>query len=826
MHPMPVPIPRLLLLVLLAGAGVRLLAAQADVTINPVSGNPAAIQAGRRTFDSTCVACHGAAGVGETGRGPALNTGRFQRGSQDADLFHSIRRGVPGTPMPPFTALSDQEVWQLVAYIRSLAGAAESEPRSARPGSDPGTAGNPVAGEALFFGKAGCATCHEVNGRGAVIGPDLSAAARLGPAALRQKIVTPNAPLAGGRGRSGAQPQTVTAITRDGKQYRGVRRNEDTFSLQMIDVDGTLRLLDKLALDRVVSENTSIMPSDYATRLTPTEIGDVVAYMTTLEARDPVKTRDAPVVAGGATYERLTASAKEPHNWPMYWGDYQGTHYSGLRQVDVNNVAQLQAVWALPIPGDSILEATPIVVDGVMYTTGGGNPAVVIALDARTGRPLWTWSREQKAKNPYEANRFNRGVAILGQRLFVGTLDAALVALDARTGLPLWEVQLADTADGYSVTSAPLIVKDKVIVGISGGEYATRGFIDAYDARTGARIWRFHTVPGPGEFGNDTWKGDSWKRGASAAWLTGSYDPELDTVYWAVGNPAPQIDRSARGELDNLFSCSVVALDPETGRRKWHYQFTPNDGHDWDSVQDLVLVDRVWRGERRKLLLHADRNGFFYVLDRTDGRFLQATPFVYQNWNAGFSPEGRPIVVPGSNSSPDANMLVYPTLIGGTNFQAPSYSPLTGLFYLQYSEGGATFVSAPVEFERGRQYIGRGRREGTPARRQNEPTPSAGIKALDPETGKTVWDVKISQGSLTNGVLATAGGVLFGAVRDGTVAAWNAANGQPLWRFNTNTTMAASPMSYAIDGRQFIAISAGNTVYAFALPHAPTVQQK
>jgi alcohol dehydrogenase (cytochrome c) len=294
-------------------------------------------------------------------------------------------------------------------------------------------------------------------------------------------------------------------------------------------------------------------------------------------------------------------------------------------------------------------------------------------------------------------------------------------------------------------------------------------------------------------------------------------------VYVPVGNPAPQLDRSVRGEgLDNLFSDSVVALDADTGLRKWHYQFTPNDGRDWDSTEDMVLVDRVWHGQPRKLLLHADRNGFFYVLDRTTGAFLQATPFVYQNWNKGFDAKGRPIEVPGSNSSPEGSFIVYPTLVGGTNYQAPSYSPDTGLFYLAYAESGQQYTSGPAEYARGQQYIGRpaGRGGPPPARGPNDPAPSAGIKALDPENGRTVWDFKIFQGSLTNGVLATAGNVVFASIRDGNIAALDAKTGKPLWRFQTGAVHAASPISYSVDGRQFVVLAAGNFVYGFALPEA------
>jgi alcohol dehydrogenase (cytochrome c) len=600
-----------------------------------------------------------------------------------------------------------------------------------------------------------------------------------------QSLRRPDA-TAPGRGR---QPQlrSVVAKTRDGREIRGVRRNEDTFTLQVVDAAGKLHSLDKLAL------------ADYR-----------VEGPAAVSGSSPV---DSP---GGVTFERLVNAEAEPHNWLMYWGDYQGRHYSPLKQIDTTNVSRLQTAWTFAMPGENMLEATPLVVDGVMYTA---QPGVVIALDARTGREIWRYTRKQKQKNAQEINPFNRGVAILGHRLFFVTLDAALVALDARTGAQLWETQVADTMLGYSLTSAPLVLKDKVLVGITGGEFGARGFLDAYDAAKGTRTWRWYAVPGPGEFGNDTWLGDSWKQGGSPMWLTGSYDPELNLVYWTVGNPAPQIDRSVRGDLDNLFSDSVVALDADTGQRKWHYQFTPNDGHDWDSCQDVILVDRVWRGQKRKLLLHADRNGIFYVLDRTTGEFLSGTPFAYVNWIKGFDAKGRPIQVPGSNSSPSGSFLVYPTLGGATNFQAPSYSPLTGWMYLQYAVGGQQYVSAPERFEPGKQYIGRAAASGREiGPRPGEPEPSAGIKAIDPDTGKTMWDFKIFQRSIAAGVLATGGNVVFGAIRDGNLVALDAQTGKHLWHFQTGTTIGASAMSYAIDGRQFVAIAAGNTMYAFALP--------
>ena len=786
-----------------------------DTVTNPLATSVTAVADGRQLFGATCETCHGSDGEGDPDRGgSALNKTGLKHGDGDADLFRMIRNGVDGTEMPSFPKLSDQQAWQLVTFIHSLQNAAPAAGATTAPGS-----GDVAAGEALFFGRGECFKCHAVNARGGIAGPDLSNAARLGVAALRQKIVSPNNPSSAAFGARGAggSPVTVVARTRDGREIRGVRRNEDTYSVQMVDAAGQLHLLDKRKMASVAIENRSLMPDDFSTRLSPADIANVVAYLGAQKGRDFSKTILQPL-PGGVSYERLVHSGAEPQNWLTYWGDYQGTHYSALSQVNTGNARQLQPAWTLPIPGGSVLEATPLVVDGVMYVTGGGNPATVIALDARTGRQIWTWTRQQKVVNPYQINPFNRGVAVLGNRLFVGTLDAALIALDARTGQKLWEVQVADTLDGHNITSAPLVLKDKVITGIAGGEYATRGFVDAYDAATGRRLWRFYTIPGPGEFGHETWQGDSWKTGGSPTWLTGSFDPELNLLYWAVGNPAEQIDRSIRGELDNLFSDSVVALDADTGKMKWHYQFTPNDGHDWDSTEDLVLVDRQWHGQNRKLLLHADRNGHFYVLDRTTGAFLAGSPFIYQNWNAGFDEQGRPRQVPGSNSSPEGSFLVYPSLGGGTNWQAPSYSSLTGWFYLAYSESGQQYVSEPQEIERGQMYLGRAPGRQPPARRPDQPAPNYGIKAIDPESGRTVWTVKIFQGSLSNGVLATGGNLLLASTRDGNLSALDARTGEHLWHFQTGGSNASSPMSYAIDGKQYIALSAGNVLFSFTLP--------
>jgi alcohol dehydrogenase (cytochrome c) len=763
---------------------------------NPLAGNPAAVAAGRRLYEQACQSCHGGEGRGD--RAPALTGGTFKHGGLDGEIFLNIRNGIASTQMPPFKRLTTEQVWQIVSYIRSLNGATAATATER-------TGGNLLAGEQLFFGKANCAACHEVNARGNSVGPDLSNAGRHAADALRQKILDPAMsmnPNARGRRRG-----TSVAIvkTRDGQSIRGLVRSEDTYTMVLVDTTGKLHLLDKKNLAEVRYESTPLMPADYGKQLSEPELQDLLAFLKSCNGRDLAKTTDADI-PGGLSADRIRRTQAEPHNWLTYWGNYQGHHYSALKQINTANVSQLQARWAVQMPGDTLLETTPIVIDGVMYTSG--MPGDVYALDARSGLQIWKYSRKQKVVNAYESNRFNRGVAVLGNRVFFGTLDAALIALDARTGQPLWEVQVADTMEGFSITSPPLAIKDKIIVGVAGGEYGVRGFLDAYDAKTGKRLWRFYTTPGPGEFGNETWKGDTWKLGGAATWLTGSYDPELDLLYWSVGNPGPDMDAEIR-KGDNLFSCSVIAFDPNTGQRKWHYQFTPNDDHDWDANQNLILVDRVWQGQPRKLLIQANRNGFLYVLDRTNGKFLQATPFVRQTWNAGFDASGRPRFAPNSSATPEGN-VVYPSLVGGTNWQAPSFDPASNWLYLVFAESGNRYIRAETPYEPGKGYWG-GRTlpvEGS----------YAGIRALDTTTGDRKWEYKVSQGSLSAGVMASASGLVFAGTREGNLIALESATGNLLWRFQTGGTIASAPISYAVDGKQFIALAAGGVLYSFALP--------
>ena len=773
---------------------------------NPFSGNASAIAAGQKLYSQACIACHGANARGQ--RGPSLVSGVLKHGNADGEIFLTIRNGVRGSQMPSFAFLTTGQTWQVIAYLRSLPDRAESETLT-----EP-AAGDAAAGKTIFEGKGGCLGCHVVNGVGTPVGPDLSTSAGKTTAQLRAKIMNPSQ-IHGqiGRGWGIPSPATVIAKTSKGQQYRGVLKSLDSFSVQMIDTAGRFHSFEKAQLVSLQIEPKSLMPCDFSKRLTDIGIQNVVAYLKTLDGSAPSKLP----ADSGLTWDRLRHPENEPQNYLMYWGDLGGKRFSQLDQVDTANVKKLQAKWAVQLPGDGIIESIPLVVDGIMYTTGPvGGAAQVLALDAKTGQVIWRYERKQKVTNPYEINRVNRGVTILGNRLFFGTLDAALVALDARTGALLWETQVADTNLGYSITSAPLAVKDKIITGVGGGEFGVRAFIDAYDAVSGKRLWRWYAVPGKGEFGNETWDGDSWQRGGGPTWLTGSYDPDLNLLYWAMGNPGPDLNGDVR-KGGNLFTCSVVALDPDTGLRKWHYQFTPNDTHDWDSTEDMVLVDRLWRGKNRKLLLHADRNGIFYVLDRSNGKFLSASPFVRATWVKNWNADGKPVTAENWRANPEGT-TVYPSLGGGTNFQSPSYNPQTGWMYLNYYDGPGRYTSGPALYEPGKLYQGSGSGDWSVPQPKDQAPPSTGIAAFDPETGKVQWRFELAEGSLQPGLLSTAGGLIFAASPEGNLMALDAKNGKALWRFGAGATIPSSPITYSVEGKQYVAVSSANVLYSFALP--------
>jgi alcohol dehydrogenase (cytochrome c) len=523
------------------------------------------------------------------------------------------------------------------------------------------------------------------------------------------------------------------------------------------------------------------------------------------------------------TPDRLLRAAEEPHNWLTYSRTYDGQRHSTLTQINPGNVRNLELEWILPNQVFGAWQSTPLVVDGIMYLTQ--RPNDVLAVDAKTGRVFWQYRYANSPDARVCCGANNRGVAILGDTLYMGTLDAHLVAIDRTTGRSLWDVPVGDPKLGYSITMAPLIVKDKVLVGSGGGEYGIRGFIAAFDARTGKEAWRFHTIPGPGEKGHETWGGDSWKTGGGSIWLTPSYDPALNLTYWGVGNPGPDWNPDQRPG-DNLYSDSVVAIDPDTGALKWHFQFTPNDPYDYDSVQIGVLADLTWRGTPTKAILWANRNGFFYVLDRTNGRFLSGAPFVKVNWASGLDDKGRPIPTPQPEGQP-----TWPGIQGGTNWYSPSFSPRTGLLYISAWEGYASvFRREKVEYVPGRNFLGGGGIPytgvaGAPGVRVGRASPintwtdaagNGAVMAIDPQTGQKKWTFKHFDVT-DSGILTTATDLLFTGGREGYFYALDARTGAELWKASLGGQIANGPITFAIEGKQYVSVISGNSLITFAL---------
>jgi len=518
------------------------------------------------------------------------------------------------------------------------------------------------------------------------------------------------------------------------------------------------------------------------------------------------------------SYNRLLRADQEPQNWLTYSGSYKSWRYSQLDQIRTENAKNLELKWIYQLDTTDKFEASPLVVDGVMYFSEP--PSDVIAVDAKTGRAFWTYRYALAGNVGVCCGRVNRGLAILGDTLYLAALDGNLVALDAKTGKEIWKTPVVDPKLGYTLTMAPLVVKDKVIIGPAGGEYGIRGFLAAFDAHTGKEVWRFHTIPGPGEAGHETWSGDAWQHGGGSIWLTGSYDPELNLIVQGVGNPSPDWNATVRPG-DNLYTTSVIALDADTGTLKWHFQFVPHDAWDWDAMQTPVMVDGEWQGKQRKLLYWAHRNGVFYVLDRTNGKFLSGKPFVKVNWLAGFDDNGRPQVQP--NSLPTAEgTLIYPGVQGGTNWYSPSYSPRTGLFYLSvWADYYSVYQEGAAEYVPGRRFNGGDIRQPLAYNRNttlfpNELQGYGVLKAINPKTGETAWQVKFAD--LTEGgVLTTAGDVVFTGNREGYFHAFDARDGKLLWKASLGGYIAAGPVSYSVDGRQYVAVAAGHGMFVFGL---------
>jgi len=528
----------------------------------------------------------------------------------------------------------------------------------------------------------------------------------------------------------------------------------------------------------------------------------------------------AATVRAQVGFDRIVRGETEMQDWLTYSGGLMGQRHSPLTQITPANAKNLELQWVFQVRSLEKFEATPLVADGVMYTVQPPND--VIALDAATGRVFWVYPYIPSPLSRLCCGRVNRGLAILDNTLYMATIDGHLLAIDAKTGGLVWNVAVsgARAEAGYSFTVAPLIVKDKVIIGTAGGEYGIRGFLAAFDAKTGREAWRFNTIAAPGEKGGESWKNEAWKVGGGSVWVTGTYDRDLNLTYWGIGNPGPDWNGDVRPG-DNLYSDSVVALDADTGQLKWHFQFTPHDVYDYDSVQVPVLADMQWQGAMRKVLLLANRNGIFYALDRTNGQFLLGKPFTKVTWNTGLDEKGRP-----QNMVPltEEGVQVYPGVQGATNWYSPSFSPRTGFFYVPtWVDTYSTFTKRPVEYKEGQRYTGAlpamPIRLLTPGPAINRRRPEEGtgaIQAIDPKTGTKKWEYAMSD-VVDAGVLTTASDVLFSGGREGYVFALDARTGAMLWKANVGGQASNGPMTYSAGGRQYVAFAAGNALFVYAL---------
>jgi alcohol dehydrogenase (cytochrome c) len=530
----------------------------------------------------------------------------------------------------------------------------------------------------------------------------------------------------------------------------------------------------------------------------------------------PMHSARIPEGTVNVTMDQLLNAPKHTDEWLMYNGDFTGSRYSRLNLINKDNIHNLRVAWAAQLrPSTRPLSATPIVVGGIVFVTEA--PDGVVALDARTGQMIWRYRRPlDNTKLALCCSAFNRGVAVFGGTLYLVTLDSHLIAINAHDGAQLWDIKVGDPADGFSMTSAPLVVEGHVILGVAGGEFGMRGFVAAYAPEDGRQLWKLDTVPAPGHAHHDTWSGDSWKTGGGPTWMTGVYDAERDVVYWETGNPWPDLDDSTR-KGDNLYTNCMLAIDRKTGKLLWHFQFTPADVHDWDATQQPVLTDIQLKGATVPVIVVANRNGYYYALDRRDGKFLYATQFVKQTWNTGFTPEGRPIPDPAARPARQGTM-VWPWMHGGSNWWPPSYDPVRKLHYAVTVDAATVYFTIDEKEEAGQMTMG-----GTTHLANNQPAIVA-IKAIDPATGLTKWSARLDhddfqQYSRVSGVISTAGGFVFGGFEDRFVAL-DSDTGEELWNFHPGGKTNAAPISYAIDGVQYITVLAGNVLFSFALPPA------
>jgi alcohol dehydrogenase (cytochrome c) len=760
---------------------------------NPHLGNRDSIRGGMALYRVRCADCHGLDATGY--RGPDL-IAVLAGGIPDERLFDTVRKGVPGTEMPPAPIdVGDEDILQIIAYLRNIGTVAPTE----RP------AGNLANGERLFAQQ--CMTCHRVGGRGGRLGPDLTriGVSRSAPA-LSREIRTPS---------EWVSPafETVTIVTKDGQRIRGAKKAEDVFSLQIMDTRERIQGYRKSDVQEVIYEKPSLMPEYPPERLSDGDLTDLVGYLSSLRgAVGATGPAAAPTASTAPIANRdLLEGLNDPTRWLSYSGTYDGHRHSPLTQITPENVDRLTAQWTFQTGQLGSFQTTPLVVDGVLYVTGFNNNAW--AIDARSGRTIWRYRRELPDDLRLCCGAVNRGFAVLGDRLFMATLDAHLIALDMKTGVTLFDVELEDYKRGYSATVAPLVVKDKVIVGVAGAEYGIRGFIDAYDANTGTRAWRFYTVAGPGDPGARTWpQDDAYQRGGGSIWVTGTYDPEQNLIFFGTGNPGPDYYSAAR-EGDNLYTASLVAIDVDTGQRRWHYQFTPHDVHDWDSTQVPVLGELTFNGQPRKVVMFANRNGFFYTIDRATGKVIVAKPFVETTWAKEIDATGRPMLLPGQVPDVDGNRTC-PDLGGGTNFMSPSFDPTTRLFFVTARETCAMYYAFDQKFKPGEQYTGGGQQ------RPRDQRNFGALRAIDPVTAQVKWEFRYTSVS-GSGVLSTASGLVFAGDGDGNIMAFDSRSGKNLWHYQLGFSMRSTAgTTYMLDGRQYLLVPAGSMLTAFALPQA------
>lgn len=704
--------------------------------------------------------------------GPKLSATRRMRTRTAAQIKTIITQGLTTSGMPAFK-LPAAEVEALTAYVRSLnLTAAESK-----------LPGSVDAGRDFFFGKGQCANCHMVRGLGKAVGPDLSGVAReLTVGEIRQVLREPASRVTPGY-------ELVTVKGRDGKSTQGFKRSQTNFDLTLQTLDGKFAHFSQAEIAAIVPAKQPFMP---ALKASAEETRDLLAYLGSLgRLTESTYTlgKSAPV-GQGIDFARI--ANPKPGDWLSYNGNLSGNRYSPLKQIDTTNVRRLGVKWMFPIDHFG-LEVTPLVADGVMYITG---PNQAIALDAVSGRQLWKYSRPRTQGLIGDASLgTNRGAAILGDKVFMAMDNAHLIALNRVTGALVWDVYMPLEAMKYGSTVAPLAVKDMIVCGVSGGDRGIRGFLVAYKADTGEQVWRHWTIPRKGEEGSETWGGFDPVAGGGATWLTGAFDVADNTIYWPTGNPWPDSDDKERPG-DNLYSNCILALDPDTGKMKWYYQFTPHDTHDWDATEPPLLVDTTYQGKPAKLLLHTDRNGFFYVLDRTTHKPILTKAFSQQTWTQGIGPDGRPLPPPA-----DLTPLDCPQ--DAANWNSSAFSPVTRLTYVLTLD------------------VCRARRGGTWKTEPVVPPAQKLLRAIHIDSGNIAWQIPF-EGAVAPktwpGVFATAGGLVFFSDPNGTFAAADEKNGKVLWSFPTNVYMKASPMTYAVGGKQYVATVAGPNIMVFSLP--------